>query len=100
MDKDNAVRVDGGRETLLFGGWEEGARAMLAGSEAALAAGPEAHRFECEGCGYELPESEVCCCDYRGDGSIEDGRCKACCGPHSLIWDGKAVAGGRFERGE
>lgn len=56
-----------------------------------------ARYFICEECGYELPESSVCCCDDR-DGSILNGYCKSCCGPHSKIWDGKSVAGGTFER--
>ncbi len=55
----------------------------------------------CESCGYELPLSEFCCYDGpASDGSITEAYCKQCCGPHSRIWDGKAVGGGTFERGE
>lgn len=60
--------------------------------------------FECTDCGYELPESELCCGDYDDDGSIQYGSCKACCSAamnHAgRIYDGKSVAGGTFERCE
>jgi len=57
--------------------------------------------FLCVDCGYEMPESDLCCGDYDADGVV-DGHCIACCAHHhkGQIWDDKSVAGGTFQRGE